>query len=434
MSEVLRKRGVKHVVLNAKFHERESEIVAQAGRLGAVTIATNMAGRGTDIVLGGNPEMLAKAEVAKNPELDFETVFAKFVEQCAEEKKKVLELGGLCIIGTERHDSRRIDNQLRGRAGRQGDPGLSQFYLSMEDDLMRIFGNERMKKILLASMEPGVPIEHRMVNRAIERAQKSKENQNFEARKHLLEYDDVMNKQRTTFYRMRRELLGGEPREYLFSRLQAIVKYSIEDWAENPQSQEPETRKEIADRLNPIFNLNLSPEDFIDKDNDENFKDELLERIQNQYQEKWDSLGLDPEQVKNHERFLMLYMLDQQWKDHMRSMDHLKQGISLQGYAQKDPLIEYKKASYSMFNDLMDRMDEEVVKMLVLVQPRLNDESVERMRRQRQREAEAMRMQGAQDQEEAKQNKTVRRAQPKVGRNDPCHCGSGKKFKHCHGR
>lgn len=434
MSEVLRKRGVKHVVLNAKFHERESEIVAQAGRLGAVTIATNMAGRGTDIVLGGNPEMLAKSDLERNPELDYEQVLAKYKAECAEEKKRVLELGGLCIIGTERHDSRRIDNQLRGRAGRQGDPGLSQFYLSMEDDLMRIFGNERMKKILLASMEPGVPIEHKMVNRAIERAQKTKENQNFEARKHLLEYDDVMNKQRTTFYRMRRELLSGQPRDYLFSRVRAIVNFTLEDWRNNPTGQEADALQELCDKLNPIFNLELKPEDVAGKHNEEDFAQTLIELIETRYAEKWDTLGIRPEDVMKHERFLMLYMLDQQWKDHMRSMDHLKQGISLQGYAQKDPLIEYKKASFEMFNELMDRMDEEVVKMLIQVQPRLNDESVERMRRQREREAQAMRMQAAQNEEEAKQAKTVRRSQPKVGRNEPCHCGSGKKFKNCHGR
>ncbi|MDJ0838826.1 MAG: preprotein translocase subunit SecA [Acidobacteriota bacterium] len=431
LSAVLRRRNIKHVVLNAKYHEQEADIVAQAGRLSAVTIATNMAGRGTDIILGGNAEALAKYDLARDPEADYDALFEKYTAVCKEEKKKVLDLGGLCIIGTERHESRRIDNQLRGRSGRQGDPGMTRFYLSMEDKLMRLFGNERMKTILANNMEEGVPIEHKMVNRAVEKAQKAVEARNFDMRKNLLDYDDVMNKQRTTFYKLRYELMTGDPREFMNSKIEAISRYFVESNTE--ERVDDESKAKMFDSLKNILRYQPDPE--LAESNPLN-PDAVVEdvclKVREAYEAKWDELGVEPETVKEHERFIILYMVDQQWKDHMRNMDHLKQGISLMGYAQKDPLIEYKKASFEMFNDLMDRMDEEVVKTLVFLKPQLSGESMDRMREQRRREANAMRR--ASQGDETDRPKTYRRDKPKQGRNEPCYCGSGKKFKHCHGR
>jgi len=430
LSELIRKKGVKHIVLNAKYHESEAEIVAQAGRFGAVTIATNMAGRGTDIILGGNPEILAKTELQKNPEAEYEPLLEKYKKLCQEEKRKVLELGGLCIIGTERHESRRIDNPLRGRAGRQGDPGMTRFYLSLQDKLMRLFGSPRMKEILARNMEKGVPIQHRMVNKAVERSQKAVEARNFDIRKHLLDYDDVMNKQRTTFYRLRHELMRGNARDYLFERTKAIVDFYLEEDGQNKTGDEEQQRFFDALRSLLLYEAppalrEMSPLDL------EALREDILVNLKERYDAKWAALELPEETVADHERFIMLYVVDQQWKDHMRNMDYLKEGISLQGYAQKDPLIEYKKASFEMFNDLMDRIDEEVVKTLIQLQPRLNDESIDRMKRRRASEARAMKL--ASRGEESK-SKTVRRSEPKIGRNQPCHCGSGKKFKQCHGR
>jgi len=432
LSSLLRKRGIKHVVLNAKYHESEAEIVAQAGRLGAVTIATNMAGRGTDIVLGGSAENLAQSELAANPDADYDALLAKYKAQCEEEKAKVLEAGGLCIVGTERHESRRIDNQLRGRSGRQGDPGSSCFYLSLEDKLMRLFGSPRMKSMLARNMEAGVPIEHKMVNRAIERAQKAVETRNFEIRKHLLDYDDVMNKQRNTFYRMRRELLDEQPREFLFSRMAAIIDFMVEEYRETESAEGEEAVRRLKDGLKNILRQNIADRD-IDPESLDELKEEVIASARAEYEAKWNALEVPAETIEDHERFIMLYVIDQQWKDHMRNMDALKEGIGLQGYAQKDPLIEYKKASFEMFNELMDRMDEEVVKMLVFLQPRVgNDEAINKMRRRRASEARSMRLAGKEDQEG--KAKTFRRSEPKIGRNEPCHCGSGKKYKHCHGR
>lgn len=431
LSSLIRKEGVPHVVLNAKFHEQESEIVAQAGRKGAVTIATNMAGRGTDIILGGNPEMLARKEFNLKEgaeESDFEPIFAKYKKQCEIEKAEVLERGGLAILGTERHDSRRIDNQLRGRAGRQGDPGESKFFISLEDNLMRLFGNDRMKGILLKNMEPGVPIEHKMVSKAIERAQKAVEARNFESRKHVLEYDDVMNKQRKTFYGMRRQLMDENPREFLFERLEAVLGAFVDEIIAK-QGASDEDLKKWSDSVFYYFNVRV--ESYPTRQNRDAYLSQLVEQLTAEYTERWDTLGLEEESIQGHERFIMLYVIDQQWKDHMRSMDHLKQSVGLQSYAQKDPLIEYKKSSFEMFNGLMDRIDEEVVRTFMHIQPKVNDSSVEQMRRRRENEARALRRAGSE--EDSGKPKTVRRTQPKVGRNDPCPCGSGKKYKRCHG-
>jgi len=430
LSEKLRKRGVKHIVLNAKYHAMESEIVAQAGRLSAVTVATNMAGRGTDIILGGNAQMLADTEVKNNPDRDYNQVLAKYHTICEQEKEQVLALGGLAILGTERHESRRIDNQLRGRSGRQGDPGSTRFFLSLEDTLMKHFGNPRMQGLMKRSMEEGKPIEHGMVSKAIERAQKSVEGRNFEIRKHLLDYDDVMNKQRNTFYALRKELLEGEPRKYLFERIQAIVNYQIDNVSETKAGlTSEENRKKLLDMLFSQFLY--KPEENPDFKQIETLKESVTESIKQNYFQKWDDLEIPIDKITDHERFILLYVIDQQWKDHMRNMDSLKEGISLHGYAQKDPLIEYKKQSFEMFNELLDRCDEEATKTLVYLQPQIGGDSINRMKSQRRQEARAMKMASRDGDSKPK---TVRRAQPKVGRNEPCPCGSGKKYKQCCGR
>ncbi len=432
VSQFLTKRGIKHIVLNAKYHAQESEIVAQAGRLGAVTIATNMAGRGTDIILGGNPEMLAKADVARNKDADYEALLAKYTAQCNEEKQRVLELGGLVILGTERHDSRRIDNQLRGRAGRQGDPGMSLFFLSLEDKLLRLFGNDRMKNMMKAQMEDGLPIEHKWISKAIERAQKSVEARHFESRKHTLEYDDVNNKQRNTFYALRRDMLFGNAREYLFKRMRAIIEFSVKDYLAETKPTE-EHRRQVVETFKNILGFEVSDDQAIN----ESLIEEVFNTVDEAYRGKWDNLGLPEDVIENHERFIMLYVIDQQWKDHMRVMDSLERAVKLQGYAQQEPLTVYKRDSFKEFNSLMDRLDEEVVKTLVHVRPQLQSESLNQMRREREREEKAMQMAGGgEDKTEEPQNvkaKPVRRTEPKVGRNEPCPCGSGKKYKKCHG-
>lgn len=432
LSAHLRKNNIRHVVLNAKYHAQEADIVAQAGRLGAVTIATNMAGRGTDIILGGNAEALADQDLRNNPDGDRDALVAKYKAICDEEKKKVLELGGLFILGTERHESRRIDNQLRGRSGRQGDPGLSRFYLSLEDKLMRLFGNERIKGYLAKSMEDDNPIEHKMVSRAVERSQKAVENRHFEAREHLLKYDDVMNKQRNTFYEMRRQLLFGTAgREFLYERVEDISEHFLGQYEDEERPDEEEKEK-LLTALKGVFQYAPSEEVqqswplALDK-----IREELTVQVRENYEEKWNVLELPEELVSDQERFIMLYVIDQQWKDHMRSMDHLKEGISLMSYAQKDPLIEYKKQSLELFDDLRYRMDEEVVKTLINLRPTISQDSMQAMRRRRAEEAKAMREAGN---EEDNRPKTVRREGKKMGRNEPCHCGSGKKFKHCHGK
>ncbi|PIE01508.1 MAG: preprotein translocase subunit SecA [Acidobacteria bacterium] len=429
LSEKLRKRGIKHIVLNAKYHAMESEIVSQAGRLNAVTVATNMAGRGTDIILGGNAEMLAKTEVKNNPDRDYNQVLAKYQAVCENEKEQVLALGGLAILGTERHESRRIDNQLRGRSGRQGDPGSTRFFLSLEDTLMKHFGNPRMQGLMKRSMEEGKPIEHGMVNKAIERAQKSVEGRNFEIRKHLLDYDDVMNKQRNTFYALRRDLLNGSPRDYLFDRTTAIVDYQINTFLETKVGFNKDNQKKFQDILLGQFNYKAESELPFEKP--EALKEQIIRDLKEKYCEKWDVLELPANKVTDHERFILLYLIDQQWKDHMRNMDSLKEGISLHGYAQKDPLIEYKKQSFEMFNELLDRCDEEATKTLIFMQPQIGGESINRMKSQRKEEAKAMKMASRDGDSKPK---TVRRNQPKIGRNSPCPCGSGKKYKQCCGR
>jgi len=391
LSTLLRKRNIKHVVLNAKYHEMEAQIIAQAGRIGAVTIATNMAGRGVDILLGGNPEYMAKEALKKagtdptqaSPEL-YQQAYEQALKITAEEHDKVVSLGGLHILGTERHESRRIDNQLRGRAGRQGDPGSSRFYLSLEDDLMRIFGSDRLSGLMARiGMSEGVPIQHPMVSRAIERAQKQVEGQNFSIRKHLLEYDDVMNKQRETIYRQRREILEGKDlREYYLNLIDSLVEWYLDQHAnkdKHPDDWDWEAlRQAVFSQFGFDFNrLNLDRESIT---YDELFE-QLTSALKSHYEQKEQVLG--PERMREFERLILLQVIDARWKDHLLEMDYLKEGIGLRGYGQRDPLIEYKKESYEMFQQLLDRIEEDAVRYLFLIQPVLEEEQ---QPRQQQRE------------------------------------------------
>ena len=448
----LQREAVPHNVLNAKYHEREAEIVAQAGRKGAVTIATNMAGRGTDILLGGNPDFMTR-EFLKKDEIDpdeateeqWSQAFARAKRIVEEEHKEVVEIGGLHILGTERHESRRIDNQLRGRAGRQGDPGSSRFFLSLEDDLMRIFAGDKVKALMQRlGMEKGVAIESKMVSKRIESAQKSVEGRNFESRKHLLEYDDVMNKQRETIYGLRRQLMEEpDQREYLMGDPpSAGVAYDL-----------------LSDLTKQYLNPDVSPDDWdienykiqiktiydLDTDSEridiqhltsEEIVETVWEKLKVKYAQKEQQIG--PEAMRTYERIIMLNIIDAQWKDHLLSLDHLKQGIGLVGYGQKDPLVEYKKQSFDMFQEMLDRIDTTTIRSLFNLQV-VSEQPPEALRQRRlPRRSTSMSFTGpnqgaaAAGEEEGKV-KTVVRDQPKVGRNEPCPCGSGKKYKKCHG-
>jgi preprotein translocase subunit SecA len=532
LSSILQRKGVKHVVLNAKFHEREAEIVAQAGRLGMVTIATNMAGRGTDIVLGGNAEFAAKQELLKrgaaqavsaaqgaiNPMAgpgmvrfyyqgqEFETrqeiwdkTLAQYTAAAAREHEEVIAAGGLHIVGTERHESRRIDNQLRGRAGRQGDPGASRFYLSLEDDLMRIFAKEWVSNLLQRlGMEEGVPIESRMITSRIEAAQKAVEGQNFEARKHLLEYDDVMNKQRTAVYGLRQQLLEGLDQKELILEDYVANCLSAAMEAHAPEAMHPDQWdiNGLKNQLASQFGIDLEKEGIdLNSLNRHELGETLFERLKEKYEMKEAILGNTT--MRYHERMVMLSVLDGLWKDHLLSMDHLKEGIGLRGYGQQDPLVAYKKESFDMFEAMMGRFQEDTVRFLFLMQivgpdgqpitqlpprqaPEISSEFVppvsspvgppvtiegngaravpaqappkppsapvpvpvrapsttidaleQEFQRKKKRELEQARMAGANGSSDAPAQQ--RRAGEKVGRNDLCPCGSGKKYKKCHG-
>jgi preprotein translocase subunit SecA len=386
LSALLRKRGIKHVVLNAKYHEQEATIIAQAGRVGAVTIATNMAGRGVDILLGGNPDFLAREQLRKagidpaqaKPQ-DWERAMNAGLETTRREHEQVISQTGLHIIGTERHEARRIDNQLRGRAGRQGDPGSSRFYLSLEDDLMRIFGSDRISGLMARiGMGQGVPIEHKIVSRAIERAQKQVEGQNFTIRKHLLEYDDVMNKQRTSVYRQRHEILQGKDlRGDILALIETLLDWYLEGHAHKDKSPEDWELDALKKAVLAQFGLDL---DSLGLDWEAIIYDELrektLKRLTEMYEEKERLLGAP--QMREFERVIMLQVIDTQWKDHLLGMDYLKEGIGLRGYGQRDPLVEYKKESFDMFQAMMDRIEEEVIRYLFLLQPVTEQELPER--------------------------------------------------------
>ena len=521
LSAMLDKRGLKrgtttgggvdkHVVLNAKYHAQEAEFVAQAGRKGAVTIATNMAGRGTDILLGGNAEFMARQQALAEqiaerlpkgeerftedeqfvyfyhldgffrvPKDGYNRIFEHFKAQCDAEHDEVIALGGLHILGTERHEARRIDNQLRGRAGRQGDPGSSRFYLSLEDDLMRIFGSDRISGLMQKlGMEEGVPIEHGMVTRAIERAQKQVETQNFSVRKHLLEYDDVMNKQRENVYALRRQILDGQiklqdeegeeellnTREYLMDLAGEILDNLVETYAPREADFETWDLDALKREVSRVFAIDPASFNFDDRTSDE-IRDAVWAVVLKSYEEKEALVGR--EILQRVERDIMLQIVDQQWKDHLYSLDHLKEGIGLRGYGQRDPLVEYKKESFDLFQAMKERIDEEVVRYLWWLRPVLSEEAPVPVRRPAPRrqplimndpgaESSASSVFGAPRTGAAATAapprasgtaaapvparvggddvvKTVRRDEPKVGRNDPCPCGSGKKYKKCHG-
>ncbi|MGB7731486.1 MAG: preprotein translocase subunit SecA [Candidatus Acidiferrum sp.] len=512
IADLLKKHGIPHQVLNAKQHERESRIVAQAGRKGAVTVATNMAGRGTDILLGGNPEALTREHFLKNklampyaaapavigadsnrdaaqptlpmvlfqhegkifqvPQEQWKPVYDQYAEQCKAEHDEVVALGGLHILGTERHEARRIDNQLRGRAGRQGDPGSSRFYLSLEDDLMRIFGGEKVKQLMFRlGMTEGVPIESKLISSRIENAQKSVEGQNFDARKHLLEYDDVMNKQRETIYAIRRSALEGkDQREYVMSIAEEVAGELVETYC--PREQHPgqwNTASFLAE-VNSQFGVDAKA---AGADPGALNHDELLEAtaeaVKNRYAEK--EKQFSPDLLRWLERRIVLDVVDTQWKDHLLSLDHLKEGIGLRGYGQKDPLVEFKKEAFVLFEDMMGRIDNETIRYLFHVQiqqegaappqsreaaqaapaprqlhgtatavasaaaraeeaPARLPDFARALERKQERQQKDLQFQAGAAQAEAP--KPVR-AGAKVGRNDPCPCGSGKKYKKCHG-
>jgi preprotein translocase subunit SecA len=382
LSSLLRKRGIKHVVLNAKYHEQEARIIAQAGRVGAVTIATNMAGRGVDILLGGNPEFLAKENLRKagiEPEKATPEQWQKAYEEAKkiteEEHKIVVSLNGLYVIGTERHESRRIDNQLRGRAGRQGDPGASKFFLSLEDDLMRMFGSDRLAGLMARiGMKEGVPIEHKMVTKAIERAQKQVEAQNFSIRKHLLEYDDVMNKQRETIYRMRREIIEGKDmKEYVLELIETLVDWFLDTHANKDRHPEDWDRGSLRQAILSQFGLDLESLGLNwDEINYDDLREKIVSTLKSIYEAKERLLG--PARMREFERIIFLQVIDSQWKDHLLGMDYLREGIGLRGYGQRDPLVEYKKESFQMFQDMLDRIEEEAIRYIFLFQPVIMEE------------------------------------------------------------
>jgi preprotein translocase subunit SecA len=442
LSALLKERKVPHVVLNAKFHEKEAEFVAQAGKSGSVTIATNMAGRGTDIVLGGNPDAFADHRRAETKsEEEFASLLANLRAEAVKDRQKVLAAGGLHILGTERHESRRVDNQLRGRSGRQGDPGSSRFFLSLEDDLMRIFGSDRLQNIMRKlGMEEGVPIEHGMVSRAIERAQKQVEGRNFETRKHLLEYDDVMNRQREEIYGLRREILKGrQGKEEVLALAEMILDYTLgRNLAEEKDPAEWDFTAFELD-LKEYFGIPPGTIEFAEKSRDE-IRGELSTTLREVYEAKERVLGA--ETMRLHERFVMLQVVDQQWKDHLLAIDHLKEGIGLRGYGQRDPLVEYKKESFELFTLMKERIEDQFVQYLFRLQPVVREaegEVADEPRRapvglpsRRQANVNYSYGAAAEGGRDAKVE-TVHRNAPKVGRNDPCPCGSGKKFKKCHG-
>jgi preprotein translocase subunit SecA len=435
LSGMLKRRGVRHHVLNAKHHEREAEIVAQAGRYEAVTISTNMAGRGTDIILGGNPEFLAVAEAGtRDPESpEFQAALAKYTSECAAEREKVLEAGGLHILGTERHESRRIDNQLRGRAGRQGDPGSSRFFLSLEDDLLRIFGADRIQGLMTRlGMEEGEPIEHKMISRAIANAQAKVEGHNFDIRKHLLEYDDVMNKQREVIYHRRRETLAGENlKEEVLEMIDDLsascAQAAVDGALASGEWDWDAVHNAIVDRFG--VRLEISEDDRVNLTT-EKLEAILSENIRALYDAREQAFG---EPVMRHlEKVILLQTIDQQWKDHLLTMDRLKEGVGLRGYAQQNPLQAYQKEGFTLFGDMIERIDAEATKKLLTVQL-VREEDIERIEEQRRPQPMTL-SHGAVVEAAPAQNKATNAEGDKLGRNDPCPCGSGKKYKRCHGK
>lgn len=445
LSKLLKRRGIPHQVLNAKYHEQEAKIIAQAGRLGMVTIATNMAGRGTDIILGGNPEYLAKEELLRRgvaPEVvaeaseygkpssedvvsvreEYRQLVAQFKKETDAEHEKVVALGGLHIIGTERHESRRIDNQLRGRSGRQGDPGSSRFYVSLEDDLMRLFGSDNISGVMdKLGMDDSVPVEHNLVTRSIESAQKKVENRNFEMRKHVLEYDDVMNQQREVIYSQRRRVLMGEDlQESLQEMITGVIESAVERYTAEGKYPEDWDLEGLVKFGEQIFLREgaVSPAELQELGSREEIQERLIDEALAHWQAREEELG--SETMRDLERFILLRVVDSKWMDHLDAMDQLRTGIGLRAYGQKDPLVEYKFEAYNMFHEMIDAIQEDVVRYLYKVRlvPQEQARQVKHI---------------AENYGEESQPEPVR-VGPKVGRNDPCPCGSGKKYKRCCGR
>lgn len=424
LSHLLDKLGIKHQVLNAKFHEKEAYIVAQAGRPGTVTIATNMAGRGTDIILGGN----LKADIAALGENPTPEQIEKVKADWQKRHDDVLKAGGLHIIGSERHESRRIDNQLRGRAGRQGDPGSSRFYLSMDDNLMKLFGSEKLKAFMKKmGMDDGQPLEHKFITRAIESAQRKVETRNFDIRKSLLEYDDVANEQRKVIYEERNALLEGKDiSETIHTIFEDVLDNVISNYIQPNSLPEQWDLEGLQKRLAAVYNLDAPVVQWM-KENDKLVENDIREKIialgHEMYQKKCDVIG--PENQKQLEKQVMLQCIDTLWKEHLAAMDYMRQGIGLQGYAQKNPKNEYKIQSFNLFSKMLDNLKDQVVSILCRIQVRLKSpEEAAAEQKAIEERNEEMKMR-----EEAKKYAGMH-----IGRNDPCPCGSGKKFKVCHGR
>lgn len=465
LSSLLNKRGIKHNVLNAKQHDKEAEIVAEAGRLGSVTIATNMAGRGTDIILGGNPEFEAKKEMSKtgfsDDEISFATSLLKsddpalvkardefnrlhkvFMEERKAEQEKVVSLGGLCILGTERHESRRIDNQLRGRAGRQGDPGQTQFFISLEDDLMRLFGGERMQNIVnRMGLDEDEAIEAGMLSRSIEGAQKKVEGKNFGIRKYVLQYDNVMNKQREVIYEQRRKVLFDEDmKEYIITMIHELVESIIDPFilsSKYPEEWDFEGMEKSLKKVSDKFRMKKFSDDDINAMDGDSLKEEIVAEFGRIYDDKEAEIGSD--RMREVERMILLRVVDNMWMDHIDAMDQLKTGIGLRGLGQQDPAAAYAKEGYDMFLQMIDEIREDTVKYCYNVSVETGTERKavtaegKEVKEDYSDASGSMPGQTGVPERERKQE-TVRRDQPKVGRNDPCPCGSGKKYKNCHGR
>jgi preprotein translocase subunit SecA len=435
LSHFLKKKGIPHNVLNAKHHEGEAEIIAQAGRVGAMTISTNMAGRGTDILLGGNPKFLAKTMVDEEADAEAnQKALEKALTIVQKEKEKVIQLGGLHVLGTERHEARRIDNQLRGRSGRQGDPGSSRFYLSLEDDLLRIFGSDRISSIMgRLGMEEDQPIEHNLVTKAIENAQRKVEAHNFEIRKHLLEYDNVMNQQREVIYSQRRDVLaGGDLKESVLEMMEEQAEGIVDLHADEKDHPEDWDLKGIEDAIYQQFSFRWkTPSVEEDGLNRNRLKELVLQGAKDIYQKKEKEFG--EATLRYLEKVIMLQSIDHHWKDHLLAVDQLKEGIGLRGYGQKDPRIEYQKEAYQMFLEMLDRIKKDTVEKLFAIQI-AKEQEVKEMKVERKQTFILSRGEAAQGgggETEDGKGVTVRREGKKVGRNDPCPCGSGKKYKKC---
>ena len=425
LSSILKKKGIKHSVLNAKYHEKEAEIIAQAGRSQSVTIATNMAGRGTDIVLGGNQEGLAKDILKDKKEYskeEYEDTLTKAQELCKKDREKVIASDGVHILGTERHEARRIDNQLRGRSGRQGDAGTSRFYLSLEDDLMRIFGSERISSLMgKLGMDESQPIEHRWITKAIENAQKKVEAHNFDIRKHLLEYDDVMNMQRTEIYTFRREILTGDNlKEKILKMAEEVLEGLLSIYCPEDKHPEEWDLNGFKDALFRDFSIHP----VIDAKPLEELRHALSDEIKTAYENKEKEIGTDA--LRYIEKVILLQVVDTQWKDHLLGMDHLKEGIGLRGYGQRDPLVEYKKEAFEAFSELSGRIESEVVSRLFKIQIAKEDDARRKVM------LKPAKVQYNKGNDGGEKPRTVVKDK-KIGRNDPCICGSGKKYKKCCG-